>query len=212
MLLRGTRSCSRRPRVRLNSHTHTPSQPNQQRLACHPKHSPLVAATGSGADGPACCSRCWTPVSATPVREGNTERIHRSNTPHPRSRAEGASANPQVHSRGNRLTGLPTEESSPFRAERRSMTVSPSLEPFLPVRQPHDRRGATLRRAYIRSLCDNICLCVRLRNRGCFRGNLLCIQFIPAGRWYSDRLPKGSRVSPDSRTTATHAPTAVSGS
>ena len=45
-----------------------------------PKHSPRVAATGSGADGPACCSLRWTPVSVTPLLEGNIERI--PNTPH----------------------------------------------------------------------------------------------------------------------------------
>ena len=84
------------------SHSHTTvAQPAAVGMSL--KHSPLVAATGSGADGPACCSRCRTPVSATPVREGNTERI--ANSPHPRSRAEGASANPQVHSRGS-STGI----------------------------------------------------------------------------------------------------------
>jgi putative transposase len=35
-----------------------------------------------------------------------------------------ASANPQVHSWGNRLTGLPTEESSPFTARRKSIRLS----------------------------------------------------------------------------------------
>jgi hypothetical protein len=84
------------------SHSHTTAaQPAAVGMSL--KHSPLVAATGSGADGPACCSRCRTPVSATPGREGNTERI--ANSPHPRSRAEGASANPQVHSRGS-STGI----------------------------------------------------------------------------------------------------------
>ena len=45
--------------------------------------SPRVAGTESQANGPARCSRCWTPVSVTPSLEGNTERIYRFNTPRP---------------------------------------------------------------------------------------------------------------------------------
>jgi hypothetical protein len=81
-----------------HSHSHTfAAQPAAVGMSS--EDSLTVAATESQADGPARCSRCWTPVSATPVREDNTERI--PNTPHPLVRAEGASANPQVHSRGN---------------------------------------------------------------------------------------------------------------
>ena len=80
------------------SHSHTyAAQPAAVGMLS--QDSPTVAGTESWADGPARCSRCWTPVSATPLREGNTKRIR--NTPHPLLRAEGASANPQVHSRGN---------------------------------------------------------------------------------------------------------------
>ncbi|ESS12657.1 MAG: hypothetical protein A07HR60_00356 [uncultured archaeon A07HR60] len=46
------------------------------------KDSPRVGATESQADGPACCSRCWTPVSATlPTGAGNSERIPKNTTP-----------------------------------------------------------------------------------------------------------------------------------
>ena len=45
MLLRGTRSCSSRPRVRL-----IPSWPDQQRVACRNRTPPAVAATGSRID------------------------------------------------------------------------------------------------------------------------------------------------------------------
>ena len=47
----------------LHSHT-TVAQPAA--VVVSPKRSPRVAATGIGADGPARCSWCWTPVSATP--------------------------------------------------------------------------------------------------------------------------------------------------
>ena len=79
-----------------NSHT-VAAQPAA--VGMSPKRFPRVAGMGSGADGPACCARCWTLVSATPLFEGNTER--RLKRPHPRLRADGASANPHVHSQGN---------------------------------------------------------------------------------------------------------------
>ena len=76
-----------------HSHSHT--------FAAHPaavgmsrQYSPLVAATDCEADGPARCSLCWTPVSATPERRatpsGYVEPTRHTLT----SRAEGASANP----------------------------------------------------------------------------------------------------------------------
>ena len=67
------------------------------------KNSLRVVATESWADGPACCSRGWTPVSATlSLRAGNSERIRNHTTPTLVSRAETASANPHVHSRSCR--------------------------------------------------------------------------------------------------------------
>ena len=72
-----------------NSHTFA-AQPVA--VGMSPKYSPRVAATGSGADGPACCSLRWTPVSVTPLLEGNIERI--PNTPHPRLGAKGAISEP----------------------------------------------------------------------------------------------------------------------
>jgi len=67
--------------------------------------SPRVAATDCWADGPARCSLCWTPVSATPTTGGQ----HRADTKtrHTLQRAEGVSANPQAHSRGNHPGRIP---------------------------------------------------------------------------------------------------------
>ncbi|MFB6187344.1 MAG: hypothetical protein ABEI86_10810, partial [Halobacteriaceae archaeon] len=57
------------------SHSHTfAAQPAA--VGMSPGRTPdHVAATGSRADGPAGCSQCWPPVSATPRSEGNIERI-----------------------------------------------------------------------------------------------------------------------------------------
>ncbi|GAB7091546.1 hypothetical protein JCM18237_18170 [Halorubrum luteum] len=62
-----------------------------------------VAATESQADGPARCSRCWTPVNAT---HSTTVRVTPIGYDDPKchtlnTRDEGTSANPHVHSRGN---------------------------------------------------------------------------------------------------------------
>ena len=62
---------------------------------------PLMGRTGSG-----------TNTTGYPPILGNS-RVHSTNP---------ASANPQVHSRGNRLVGLPTEESHDFSRGRRSTT------------------------------------------------------------------------------------------
>jgi hypothetical protein len=73
------------------THSHTyAAQPAAVGMST--EDSPLAAAMESQADGPARCSRCWTPVSVTPFGEGNTERI--CNTPHPLVRAEGAFSEP----------------------------------------------------------------------------------------------------------------------
>ena len=48
------------------------------------QHSPFVAVTDYVADGPARCSVCLDDPECHSTPEGNTERIHQLNTPHPR--------------------------------------------------------------------------------------------------------------------------------
>lgn len=71
-------------------------------------HSRFVAAGGR------LLLTVWTPVSATPTRDGNTERMHRLKTPHP-------AGGPTVHQRARTLiAGMTDGGSSRFSAEKRS--------------------------------------------------------------------------------------------
>ena len=109
------------------SHSHTfAAQPAV--VGMSPQHISVVAATRCGADGPACCSRCWTPVSVTP--DGGQ---HQADTQARHTRLVGRRciSEPQADSRGSHPSmaqsmmmsidaGFPTEESHGFSRGRRS--------------------------------------------------------------------------------------------
>ena len=85
-----------------HSHSHTfTAQPAAVGMSS--TDSLTMATTESQADGPARCSRCWTPVSATHSTTMRATLIGYDDLTYDsfNTRAEGASANPHVHSRGN---------------------------------------------------------------------------------------------------------------